>query len=169
MFAFWKKRNRRQVRNSGPTLLERLNWRAIGGAAAAVAGAAVLALLLVVALDRPVRHIVLEGDFQRVSPPEIESTIAGTVHGGLASVDLEAVQERIERIEWVDRAVVRRMRHVHIEGARWAGVPSNCLSGARPRRWLLQPDSCWAPRPGCGGTCWRRRSGCRSPAPAPRG
>ena len=25
MFAFWKKRNRRQVRNSGPTLLERLN------------------------------------------------------------------------------------------------------------------------------------------------
>ena len=108
MLAFWKKRNRRQVRNSGPTLLERLNWRAIGGAAAAVAGAAVLALLLVVALDRPVRRIVLEGDFQRVSPPEIESTIAGTVRGGLASVDLEAVQERIERIEWVDRAVVRR-------------------------------------------------------------
>ena len=108
MFAFWKKRNRRQVRNSGPTLLERLNWRAIGGAVAAVAGAAVFALLLVVALDRPVRRIVLEGDFQRVSPPEIESTIAGTVRGGLASVDLEAVQERIEQIEWVDRAVVRR-------------------------------------------------------------
>src|SRR5512147_2889833 len=108
MFAFWKKRNRRQVRNSGPTLLERLNWRAIGGAVAAVAGVAVLALLLVVALDRPVRRIVLEGDFQRVSPPEIESTIAGTVHGGLASVDLEAVQQRIERIEWVDRAVVTR-------------------------------------------------------------
>ena len=108
MFAFWKKRNRRQVRSTGPTLLERLNWRAIGGAVAAVAGAAVLALLLVVALDRPVRRIVLEGDFQRVSPPEIESTIAGTVRGGLASVDLEAVQERIERIEWVDRAVVRR-------------------------------------------------------------
>ena len=108
MFAFWKKRNRRQVRNSGPTLLERVNWRAIGGAAAAVAGVAVLALLLVVALDRPVRRIVLEGDFQRVAPPEIESTIAGTVHGGLASVDLDAVQQRIEKIEWVDRAVVSR-------------------------------------------------------------
>ena len=91
MFAFWKKRNRRQVRNSGPTLLERLNWRAIGGAVAAVAGAAVFALLLVVALDRPVRRIVLEGDFQRVSPPEIESTIAGTVRGPLRSNSLSAV------------------------------------------------------------------------------
>ena len=142
MFAFWKKRNRRQVRSTGPTLLERLNWRAIGGAVAAVAGAAVLALLLVVALDRPVRRIVLEGDFQRVAPPEIESTIAGTVRGGLASVDLEAVQERIERIEWVDRAVVRRSwpDALRVRVIEEAWPRSICASSCHPRlsSWCMR-------------------------------
>jgi cell division protein FtsQ len=108
MLAFWKKRNRRQARGGEPSLLARVNWRMLGTAAAALAGVAVLALLLVITLDRPVRRIELEGEFQRVSPPEIESTIAGTVHGGLASVDLYAVRQRIEQIEWVDRAVVAR-------------------------------------------------------------
>ncbi|MFO1406479.1 MAG: cell division protein FtsQ/DivIB [Steroidobacteraceae bacterium] len=108
MLAFWKPRNRRQARGGTPPLLERIDWRAIGTTAAAVAGFALLATLLVVALDRPVRSILVVGEFQRVSPPEIETVLAGTVHGGLASVDLDAVRERIERIEWVDRAVVSR-------------------------------------------------------------
>lgn len=104
----WKKRNRRQSRSDGPGLLERIDWRAVGTVAGVVAGGAAAALLLAFALDRPVRRVLVEGAFQRVSPPEIESTVAGVAQDGLASVDLEQLRERIERIEWVDSAVVQR-------------------------------------------------------------
>ena len=123
----WKKRNRRQVRNEGPTLLERVDWRAAGIVAGVVAGIGVLALLLVLALDRPVQRVQVEGSFQRVSPPEIEAAVVEVARGGLASVDLDEVRGRIERIDWVDHAVVSRrwpdaLRVVVVEqvaAARW--------------------------------------------------
>jgi cell division protein FtsQ len=108
MMLPWKKRNRRQARTDEPALLERVNWRAFGSAAPVVAGCALLAWLLVVALDRPVRRVIVEGSFQRVAPPEIEAAVAEVARGGLASIDLDEVRERIERIDWVDRAVVQR-------------------------------------------------------------
>ncbi len=104
----WKKRNRRQAANDEPGLVERLNWRALAAAAGVVAGCAVVAVLLMMALDRPVRRVLIEGAFQRVSPPEIESAVVEVVKGGLATVDLGKVRERIEGIDWVDRAVVQR-------------------------------------------------------------
>ncbi|NJD32025.1 MAG: FtsQ-type POTRA domain-containing protein [Gammaproteobacteria bacterium] len=104
----WKKRNRRQATQGEPGLLERLNWRALAASAAIVAGCVVVAMLLMMALDRPVRRVLVEGAFLRVSPPEIESAVNDVVKGGLASVDLDAVRDRIERIDWVDRAVVQR-------------------------------------------------------------
>ncbi len=103
-----RNRNRARPRSDGPSLVERIHWRAIGAAAGVLLVAATIAVLLLVALDRPVKHVMVEGPFQRVSPPEIESAVAESVHGGLATVDLDAVRERIERIEWVDRAIVRR-------------------------------------------------------------
>jgi cell division protein FtsQ len=104
----WKKRNRRQPRSAGPTLLERIDWRAVGTVAVVVAGCAAVALLLAFALDRPVHRVLVEGAFQRVSPPEIENAVAEVVQEGLASLDLGTVRERVERIEWVDSAVVQR-------------------------------------------------------------
>jgi len=104
----WKKRNRRQAAHGEPGLLERLNWRALAVAAGTVAACAVVAWLLMMALDRPVRRVLVEGSFQRVTPPEIESAVIEVVKGGLASVDLDGVRERLERINWVDRAVVQR-------------------------------------------------------------
>jgi cell division protein FtsQ len=108
MLAFWKKRNRRQARNGEPPLAARVNWRALGTVAGILAGFALVALLLMLALDRPVHRVLVEGAFQRVSPPEIEGAVVEIVHDGLASVDLGRVRERIERIEWVDQAVVQR-------------------------------------------------------------
>jgi cell division protein FtsQ len=108
MLAFWKKRNRRQARSGEASPARVVNWRALGITAGVVASLAVAALLLMLALDRPVRRVLLEGTFQRVSPPEIESAVVEVVHGGLASVDLDRVRESIQRIEWVDRAVVQR-------------------------------------------------------------
>ena len=77
----WKKRNRRQAANGDPGPLERLNWRALGTAAGIVLGVVALAWLLLMALDRPVRRVLLEGAFQRVSPPEIESAVVEVVKG----------------------------------------------------------------------------------------
>jgi cell division protein FtsQ len=108
MLAFLKKRNRRQARGGDASPARVVNWRLLGIAAGVAACLAVAALLLMLALDRPVRRVLVEGAFQRVSPPEIESAVVEVVHGGLASVDLDRVRERIERIEWVDRAVVQR-------------------------------------------------------------
>lgn len=107
MLSF-KKRNRRQVRSDAPSLLERIDWRALGAGAGVAAGVLALGWLLMFALDRPVRRVVVEGAFQRVSPPEVESAVAEVVQGGLASVDLRQVRRRIERIDWVDTAVVQR-------------------------------------------------------------
>lgn len=123
----WQKRNRRQPRQDGPTLLERVNWRMVGAAAGLAASAAAAALLLALALDRPVRRVQVEGPFQRVSPPEIEAAVAEVVRGGLATVDLDGVRGRIEDIDWVDHAVVQRrwpdtLRVVVVEevaAARW--------------------------------------------------
>ena len=127
MLLPWKKRNRRQARSDQPSLLERVNWRLVGMAAGVVAGCATLALLLVLALDRPVQRVLVEGSFQRVSPPEIEAAVSEVARGGLASVDLDEVRARIEGIDWVDHAVVQRrwpdtLRVVIVEqvaAARW--------------------------------------------------
>jgi cell division protein FtsQ len=104
-----RNRNRtRPVAEPRPPLRERIDWRVVGSLAGAAGAAAVLVAMLAVALDRPVRHVRVEGSFQRVAPPEIEAAVTEVVGGRLATVDLEVVRARIERIEWVDTAVVRR-------------------------------------------------------------
>jgi len=104
----WRKRNRKRAASDEPGWLERLNWRAIGLSTATLAACAAVVLALGAALDRPVRHVLVEGPFQRVSPPEIESAVAQVVRGGLLSVDLEKVRARLATVPWVDRAVVSR-------------------------------------------------------------
>ena len=108
MLLPWKKRNRRQARTEGPSLAERIDWRKAAIGAGVAAALALVALLFALALDRPVRRVLVEGSFQRVSPPEIEAAVAEVARGGLASVDLDEVRERIERIDWVDQCVVQR-------------------------------------------------------------
>jgi cell division protein FtsQ len=105
----WQKRKRRQATVGEPQWWERVNWRAAGITVSVLAGCAVLALLLIFALDRPVRRVLLEGTFQRVSPPEIESIVTQYAHGGLASVDLALVRRQVKNIDWVDNAVVTRV------------------------------------------------------------
>jgi cell division protein FtsQ len=106
---FIGKKRRPQATRTEPHWYERLDWHAIGSSAAVVASGAVVVLLLVFALDRPVRRVLLEGPFQRVSPPEIETAVAPAARGGLASVDLERIRQRVEGIDWIDDAVVTRV------------------------------------------------------------
>jgi cell division protein FtsQ len=123
----WRKRNRKRATGGEPTLVEKLDLRRIALAAGLLAACALVMVVVHVALDRPVRHVLVEGAFQRVSPPEIESAVSEVVRGGLASVDLSAVRARVEKIAWVDSVVVRRqwpdaIRVVVVEqvaAARW--------------------------------------------------
>jgi len=102
------KRNRRKPKRSGPTLLQRTDWRAIGSATLVVCGVVAVGLLLMAALDRPVRRVIVEGPFQRVAPPEIEAAINVLLDDGLASLNLDHVRACIEDLPWVDTAVVQR-------------------------------------------------------------
>jgi len=125
----WRKRNRRRAANATDEAgwAQRLNWRVIAVTAGIVAGAALATWALTVALDRPVRRVIVAGAFQRVSPPEIESAVTEVVRGGLLSVDLETVRQRVRKIDWVDSVVVNRrwpdaLRVVVVEqvaAARW--------------------------------------------------
>ncbi len=109
IMTLFGKKPRKQATRSEPRWFERLDWNAIGTTAAVVAGCVVVVLLLIFALDRPVRRVLLEGAFQRVSPPEIESAVAQVAQGGLASIDLGRIRKRVEAIDWVDNAVVTRV------------------------------------------------------------
>lgn len=59
-------------------------------------------------LDRPVRRLVVEGTFQRVTPIQVEAALAPELAQGFLSVDLERLRARLERLEWVDTARLRR-------------------------------------------------------------
>jgi cell division protein FtsQ len=63
---------------------------------------------LTYALDRPVSVISLDGDFQRVSPAQIEQAVAPHLTAGFMSADLDAIQRAVEILPWVDHARVQR-------------------------------------------------------------
>lgn len=60
------------------------------------------------ALDQPVRELRVEGTFQRVTPIQIEAAVADAREAGFMTVDLGALRERVQQIDWVDRANVGR-------------------------------------------------------------
>jgi len=124
----WRKKNRnRTTREESSGWVARIHWRALAIAGGVLASAVLVALLLTMALDRPVRRVMIEGEFLRVSPPEIESAVNDVARGGLASVDLGRIRDRVEKIDWVDSAIVTRrwpdaIRVVVVEqvaAARW--------------------------------------------------
>jgi cell division protein FtsQ len=59
-------------------------------------------------LDQPVRNLVVEGTFQRVTAIQVEAAIAGGLGAGFLTTNLNALRERVEALDWVDRANVGR-------------------------------------------------------------
>jgi cell division protein FtsQ len=59
-------------------------------------------------LDQPVRNLVVEGTFQRVTPIQVEAAIAEDLSAGFLTANLSALRERVEALDWVDHANVGR-------------------------------------------------------------
>jgi cell division protein FtsQ len=85
-----------------------LEWRKHLGRAAVLGLVACALVALSVALDRPIRTISMEGDFQRVSPGQIENAAAPYLAAGFMSADLDAIERAIEVLPWVDHVRVQR-------------------------------------------------------------
>jgi cell division protein FtsQ len=59
-------------------------------------------------LDQPIRNLRVEGTFQRVTPIQVEAAVADGLEAGFLTVNLGALRERVQALDWVDRANVGR-------------------------------------------------------------
>jgi cell division protein FtsQ len=85
-----------------------VDWRGTLRRGALALLAAVLMGGLLWALDRPIHVISMDGNFQRVSPGQIEQAVAPYLSAGFMSADLNAIQRAVEILPWVDHARVQR-------------------------------------------------------------
>jgi cell division protein FtsQ len=95
--------------------LPALPWREIAGVTVtlAVLGAGLWGAAL--ALDRPIRQVIVQGPFERVSVLQVEAAMGDLRAAGFLGVRLDAVRARIVAIDWVDDAVVRRRWPAELE------------------------------------------------------
>jgi cell division protein FtsQ len=115
-------RSRRQARaNAAPRFnwqlpkLPVLPWREIAGAVVGIAALAAGLWGAAVALDRPIRQVIVHGPFERVSVLQVEAAVGDLREVGFLGVRLEAVRERLADIDWVEDAVVRRRWPAELE------------------------------------------------------
>jgi len=110
-----RRANRRRIESRAA----RLKLPALGGATArrlrAVLALAIAALAFYgtfkgvqLALDQPIRNLEVEGTFQRIKPIQVEAAVADGLDAGFMTVDLSALRERVQQLDWVDRANVGR-------------------------------------------------------------
>jgi cell division protein FtsQ len=92
-----------------------INWRRVVGVAVLICGFVGCGFLVELALDRPVERLSIEAPFQRVTSVQIEAVVGPEIGRGFLSVDLRALRDRLEAIDWVHRATVWR---------RWPGTLS---------------------------------------------
>lgn len=102
--------NRRKVAKQRLRLPRiRIHWQALLLPPLVLAALAALALIGRAALDRPVRSLVIEGTFQRVSAMQVEAAAASALRGTFLSLDLEALKRGVQALDWVDRVRVSRV------------------------------------------------------------
>ena len=90
-----------------------INWSRVVSmlAAVAVVGATYVSTLWL--MDRPIESVVINGEFQRVTPMQLEEVLAPHLRTGFLSADLKRMQADLVDAPWVARADVRR---------RWPGT-----------------------------------------------
>jgi cell division protein FtsQ len=90
-------------------------WKEMAGLAVTFAVLGAAGWGAVVALDRPIRQVIVQGPFERVSVLQVEAAVGELRDTGFVAVRLESVRERIRAIDWVDDAVVRRRWPAELE------------------------------------------------------
>ncbi|MDH4259552.1 MAG: cell division protein FtsQ/DivIB [Gammaproteobacteria bacterium] len=103
-----RKRNRHKPAGRHFELPE-LEWTRAGRLAGALLALAALATLLAMGLDQPVRSIVIDGQFQRVTAVEVEQAARSALRGGFVSANLDRLRDAVEALAWVDRVRVQRL------------------------------------------------------------
>ena len=112
---FGRRANRRRVESR----LSRLKVPSLGGVwlrrlraalALPIAAAGLFGVFkgVQLVLDQPVRKLVVEGTFQRVTPIQVEAAVAEGLDAGFMTLDLGTLRERVQALDWVDRANVGR-------------------------------------------------------------
>lgn len=71
--------------------------------------AAIVLLTLRASFDVPIAELNIDAPFQRVSAMQIREAIGDQLEAGFISVRLDEVRRRVERLDWVDHASVRRV------------------------------------------------------------
>jgi cell division protein FtsQ len=107
--------------------LPQIDWSRYAAATGCLVALLALGWVGVRALDQPVKHVQVEGRFQRVSPVQIEQAVATVAKNGFISIDLEEVRRAVSSVAWVDKVRVERswpnslrVRVVeHVPAARW--------------------------------------------------
>lgn len=59
--------------------------------------------------DNPIRMLILQGSFQRVPSIQIEAALGPNLNHGFLSVDITEMRRQIERLDWIDKAEIRRI------------------------------------------------------------
>ena len=110
------KRARTNRRKTAPRRLPTLpkvqisiNWRAllVPPIAALVLFAAAIGGRML--LDRPVESLVMEGQFQRVTPVQIEAALDPVIRQSFLTLDLDSLRASVAAIDWVDTVRISRV------------------------------------------------------------
>ena len=59
-------------------------------------------------MDRPINSVRIEGRFERVTAVQVEAAMSPYLEEGFLSLDIDDVQDAVERLPWVERASIRR-------------------------------------------------------------
>ncbi len=60
-------------------------------------------------LDHPVRNLHMEGNFERVTPVEVQAAMAPGLQGGFLTADLVELRDLVEALDWVKQVQVARL------------------------------------------------------------
>jgi cell division protein FtsQ len=108
MNAWGRPRNRR-LAGERRLALPAIDWRRLGSVAVAMGIVAGTVLGIRWILDQPIERIAVAGQFQRVTPDEIERAVkTRTRDAGIVSIELEGVRRAIDALPWVDTVSVQR-------------------------------------------------------------
>ncbi|PPC89352.1 MAG: cell division protein FtsQ [Methylobacter sp.] len=57
----------------------------------------------------PIRHVKTGGDFENISPEEIEQTVSPWVVSGFFTADMQAIHNALAELPWVEQVAVKRV------------------------------------------------------------